>query len=116
MAPRAPFRLSSTLAGHAADVRSLASSPAGPVLFSSSRDGTARSWYQGAMQEDGKGGGGWTEGVAFTGQHDGFVNAVEWITGDGEGEIPFPVLGGLQAKMQSFSRDHPCAIEYQSAR
>ncbi|KAL8277995.1 hypothetical protein RQP46_009627 [Phenoliferia psychrophenolica] len=87
MAPRPPFRLSSTLAGHAADVRSLASSPAGPVLFSSSRDGTARSWYQGGMQEDGKAGGTWTEGLAFTGQHDGFVNAVEWITGDGEGSL-----------------------------
>ncbi|KAK4703285.1 phospholipase A-2-activating protein, partial [Phenoliferia sp. Uapishka_3] len=87
MTTRSPFRLSSTLAGHAADVRSIASSPAGPVLFSSSRDGTARSWYQGGMQEDGKAGGLWSEGVAFTGQHDGFVNAVEWIKGDGQGSL-----------------------------
>lgn len=81
-----PFKLSSTLAGHSADVRSLAASPDGPVLFSSSRDGTARSWYQGEMDQDGKGGGGWTEGLSFGGQHDGFVNAVEWIKGDGQGQ------------------------------
>ena len=41
------------------------------------------------MQEDGKGGGTWTEGIDFSGQHDGFVNAVEWIKGDGDGE-PIP--------------------------
>lgn len=41
------------------------------------------------MEVDGKsgGGGGWTEGATFSGQHDGFVNAVEWIKGDGEGEL-----------------------------
>lgn len=74
-------------------VRSLSSSPTGPVLFSSSRDGTARSWYRpsaDAMAIDGESkkeeGGGWVEGVSFTGQHEGFVNAVQWVGGDGEGE------------------------------
>lgn len=76
-------------------VRSLSSSPTGPILFSSSRDGTARSWYRPAgngMDVDGEqptrdgSGGGWVEGVSFTGQHEGFVNAVQWISGEGEGK------------------------------
>ncbi|ORY58665.1 WD40-repeat-containing domain protein [Leucosporidium creatinivorum] len=89
-----PFRLSSTLAGHGSDVRSLSSSPTGPVLFSSSRDGTARSWYRpsaAAMDVDGESkkeqGGGWIEGLSFTGQHEGFVNAVQWVGGDGDGYL-----------------------------
>ena len=93
------------MAGHNADVRALASSPAGPVLFSSSRDGTARSWYQGAMQEDGKGGGTWTEGIDFSGQHDGFVNAVEWIKGDGDGEPIPPHLLSVNTPAIALDRD-----------
>jgi hypothetical protein len=33
-----------------------------------------------------EGGGGWTEGVSFTGQHEGFVNAVQWVKGDEQGQ------------------------------
>lgn len=82
-----PFKLSSTLAGHASDVRSLSTCASGPVLFSSSRDGTARSWYRGGMDEGDGHGGGWVEGVEFGGQHEGFVNAVQWVSGEGEGEL-----------------------------
>lgn len=68
MTTRAPFRLSAELAGHGSDVRALAS--AGAVLFSSSRDGSARSWVPSAD--------GWSAGQVYSGQHDGFVNAVAW--------------------------------------
>ena len=75
-APVAPFRLSSELAGHSADVRALAARSMGEtsaVLFSSSRDGTARSWITGGDTAD------WKEGPVFSEQHDGFVSAVEYI-------------------------------------
>ena len=75
-APNAPFRLSSELAGHSADVRALSSRSIGEssaVLFSSSRDGTARSWVTGGESAD------WREGPIFSEQHDGFVSAVEYI-------------------------------------
>lgn len=93
-----PFRLSSTLAGHTSDVRSLSSTSSSsstdnPILFSSSRDGTARSWYRNTNQSeedvnmDGKGGtgGGWRDGIIFEGSHDGFVGAVQWIGDEGNG-------------------------------
>ncbi|GAA6006441.1 hypothetical protein JCM11491_004961 [Sporobolomyces phaffii] len=93
------YQLSATLAGHAADVRALATAPRSnssdaassppysathPVLFSSSRDGTARSWVstaEGGARETTSGGEGWTEGLSFGGAqgHEGFVNAVEWL-------------------------------------
>lgn len=99
----APYRLSAILAGHAADVRALASTPRAthmggattrmmhsynaqaPVLFSSSRDGTARSWRRraGGDEEPAR----WTEGDVFGGAeggHEGFVNAVEWCSRTGE--------------------------------
>lgn len=108
------YKLSATLAGHAADVRALATAPRSiassssnnnlsspyssthPVLFSSSRDGTARSWISsvtaqsGSAQEeagDRSGAEGWTEGLTFGGSqgHEGFVNAVEWLPGTAGG-------------------------------
>ena len=110
------YKLSSTLAGHAADVRALATAPppdsssnphssypaTQPVLFSSSRDGTARSWVSAAIARSDSGGGatgrssggeGWTEGLTFGGAqgHEGFVNAVEWLpsaTGETESGEP----------------------------
>lgn len=120
MTDQQQYKLSATLAGHAADVRALATappspssnshpySPAQPVLFSSSRDGTARSWISTGTEQgrgsDGEpagqastsGGQGWTEGLTFGGAqgHEGFVNAVEWLPGTGEvesGESPFSV-------------------------
>lgn len=106
------YKLSSTLAGHAADVRALAGCPrpahladssasdasAGysaqqPFLFSSSRDGTARAWIcqgsEAGTAGGGGGGGGWVEGPVFGGGgagHDGFVNAVEWLQPSSEAE------------------------------
>ena len=105
------YRLSATLAGHAADVRALATAPnstssnssspystSHPVLFSTSRDGTARSWVSASTQQGGEGGQGstsstsggegWTEGLTFGGGsgHEGFVNAVEWLPGSGDQE------------------------------
>lgn len=72
------YKLSATLAGHAADVRALATAPRSisssssnssspysathPVLFSSSRDGTARSWISATAGQSGTGGAG--EGAA----------------------------------------------------
>lgn len=118
--PAPQYRLSSTLAGHGADVRALAAAPRPsssahshsslsptpgaydalhPVLFSSSRDGTARSWVRTGVAEGVRGvGGGWSEGAVFGGPegdaagHEGFVNAVEWMPGtDGArgGTSPF---------------------------
>lgn len=97
-----PFRLSSTLAGHNSDVRSISSSPKGPIIFSSSRDGTARSWYRESEQQqqegedstmDGNGGkegegtgGGWKEGIVFQGSHDGFVGACQFVGDEGNGK------------------------------
>lgn len=104
------YRLSATLAGHAADVRALATAPNStssnssspystthPVLFSTSRDGSARSWVSASSQQGGQGGQGstsnsggegWTEGLTFGGGsgHEGFVNAVEWLPGSGDDE------------------------------
>ncbi|KAM0753585.1 PFU-domain-containing protein [Meredithblackwellia eburnea MCA 4105] len=74
-ASRAQFKLSTTLAGHGADVRALVASPQS-ILFSSSRDATARSWVHSSK--------GWEEGFTFTGQHDGFVNSVEFFTQDAQ--------------------------------
>lgn len=96
-----PFRLSSTLAGHNSDVRSISSSPKGPIIFSSSRDGTARSWYRESSEQDGedsamdgeggKGsegiGGGWKEGIVFQGSHDGFVGACQFVSDEGNGKV-----------------------------
>lgn len=89
------YRLSTCLAGHSQDVRSLASSStaSSSTLFSSSRDGTARSWTLSSlrpptittadgdseMKMTGGGGGGWREERIFAGAHDGFVNAVAWL-------------------------------------
>ncbi|GAA6016549.1 hypothetical protein JCM10207_002836 [Rhodosporidiobolus poonsookiae] len=92
------YRLSSTLAGHSQDVRALATAPAPlaalassstntssyathlPTLFSASRDGSAREWIRSSASEGIKGqGGGWKDGQTFKGQHEGFVNAVEWV-------------------------------------
>ncbi|KAM0792413.1 hypothetical protein ACM66B_005091 [Microbotryomycetes sp. NB124-2] len=106
-----PYRLSSTLAGHGADVRAVTASPLGPTLFSSSRDGTARSWFQaGAGSEEASGE--WTAGLQFS-QHDGYVNAAQWLPGEGSGYLatagqdkiiyvwPVPdALGDLQAKVE----------------
>lgn len=75
-APVSPFRLSVELAGHSADVRALSARPIGEssaVLFSSSRDGTARSWVSSGSTAN------WREGPLFSEQHDGFVGAVEYI-------------------------------------
>mgnify|MGYP002477698547 CR=1 FL=1 len=106
----ARYRLSATLAGHAADVRALASTPRAthnggattrmlhsynasvPVLFSASRDGSARSWLRrggGGGEGDAASGPGWSEGQLFGGAetaagHEGFVNAVEWTSQTGE--------------------------------
>ncbi|KAK4058761.1 hypothetical protein OIO90_000206 [Microbotryomycetes sp. JL221] len=88
-----PFRLSSTLVGHGADVRAVTASPLGPTLFSSSRDGTARCWIRSGTNGDasssssGGNGGGWSAGLQFSGQHEGFVNAAQWIPGDGQGYL-----------------------------
>ncbi|BGP38000.1 hypothetical protein JCM10449v2_001927 [Rhodotorula kratochvilovae] len=122
-AQQAPFRLSSTLAGHAADVRALASTPrathlggattrsahsynAGcPLLFSASRDGSARSWVARATDDGARGsGGGWTEGTVYGGAegstgHEGFVNAVEWTPRTGDGAEGGYLLTGGQDKL-----------------
>ncbi|GAA6027019.1 hypothetical protein JCM8097_006044 [Rhodosporidiobolus ruineniae] len=109
----ARYRLSQTLAGHAADVRALATAPpphsltttnsaspssataggysaANPALWSSSRDGTARVWIRqsGAEGETQRQGGGWQEGAVFS-EGEGFVNAVEWVPPkEGDDEAP----------------------------
>lgn len=126
----ARYQLSSTLAGHNADVRALVGCPRAhlaassssssatadsdssgsgalydaqrPVLFSTSRDGTARGWVcRGgqAQQDGGAAGGGWVEGPVFGGVgsagHEGFVNAVEWMHAAPEapgGEFLFALL------------------------
>ncbi|GAA5888116.1 hypothetical protein JCM6882_000286 [Rhodosporidiobolus microsporus] len=109
--PPAPrYKLSQTLAGHASDVRALATAPrpspspspsaaadytsARPHLFSSSRDGTARAWVLSGASSASSGsgaagaGGGWSEGSVFSegeGAEKGFVNAVEWLPPKKEG-------------------------------
>ncbi|GAA5833163.1 hypothetical protein JCM11251_005165 [Rhodosporidiobolus azoricus] len=102
------YKLSATLAGHASDVRALSTAPRAsrspstsstsysaqqPYLFSSSRDGTARSWIlnSGATAAAAAGGGeatqGWREGSVFSENEGGkgFVNAVEWLPSSVEG-------------------------------
>ncbi|GAA5926962.1 hypothetical protein JCM10213_005536 [Rhodosporidiobolus nylandii] len=100
------YKLSQTLAGHAQDVRALATAPPTspssssttstssiascvarypaqqPHLFSSSRDGTARSWICQSSGAAAAGAGGqWTEGSTFS-EGEGFVNAVEWLSAE----------------------------------
>ncbi|GAA5888437.1 hypothetical protein JCM16303_005740 [Sporobolomyces ruberrimus] len=66
-----PYQLSALLSGHTDDVRSLAStSSSSSNLFSSSRDGTARSWTKEGTSSEWKEDGVWKEG------HEGFINAV----------------------------------------
>ncbi|KAI5477830.1 phospholipase A-2-activating protein [Pseudohyphozyma bogoriensis] len=74
------YRLSTTLYGHSADVRSLSTSDTAPALFSASRDGTARSWAHAA-------GAAWDEGPVFKDGHEGFVNAVQWVKAGGNAEL-----------------------------
>ncbi|GAA5851353.1 hypothetical protein JCM9279_001114 [Rhodotorula babjevae] len=118
----ARYRLSATLAGHAADVRALASTPRAthnggattrflhsynasvPVLFSASRDGSARSWITRASDGDAASGARWTDGQLFGGQetatgHEGFVNAVEWTSQTGEDALGGYLLTGGQDKL-----------------
>ncbi|GAA6054564.1 hypothetical protein JCM3770_006034 [Rhodotorula araucariae] len=117
------FRLSATLAGHAADVRALASTPrathlsgattrsvhsynAGrPILFSASRDGSARSWFSRPTDTASRGTGpAWTEGTVYgaaqgSSGHEGFVNAVEWSPQTGEDAEGGYLLTGGQDKL-----------------
>ncbi|CEQ39924.1 SPOSA6832_01481, partial [Sporobolomyces salmonicolor] len=132
------FRLSATLAGHAADVRALATAPAPfapsssssggpstspysaarPVLFSASRDSTARSWLcaggagSGGGQGDAPSGGAvWTEGLTFGGAagHEGFVNAVEWAPGGGDDAAGFLVTAGQDKLIHAWPLPSPSA-------
>ncbi|BGO89650.1 hypothetical protein NBRC10512_001497 [Rhodotorula toruloides] len=129
--PAPQYRLSSTLAGHGADVRALSSAPRphasspsrapssgsydalNPVLFSSSRDGTARSWIRKGVAEGMKGvGGGWSEGSVFGGQdsaagHEGFVNAVEWIPGMDGAEGGYLLTGGQDKLVHAWPLPSP---------
>ncbi|GAA5938439.1 hypothetical protein JCM3775_000892 [Rhodotorula graminis] len=116
----ARYRLSATLAAHAADVRALASTPRAthnggattrmlhsynasvPVLFSASRDGSARSWI--TRPGDAAAGPGWSEGQLFGGQetatgHEGFVNAVEWTPQTAEEALGGYLLTGGQDQL-----------------
>ena len=72
------YRLSALLVGHSDDVRSLASDVASR-LFSTSRDGTARSWSQHGTREGTTGG--WAQERVFEGYSTGFVNSVAWLGG-----------------------------------
>jgi phospholipase A-2-activating protein len=89
-------------------------------LFSSSRDGTARSWVSatagqsgtgGAGEGDASGGEGWTEGLTFSGAqgHEGFVNAVEWLPGNagetesGKHELLFSMLSKSPIALRSIA-------------
>ncbi|GAA5868266.1 hypothetical protein JCM1840_005619 [Sporobolomyces johnsonii] len=132
------FRLSATLAGHAADVRALATAPppfassssssggpstspysaAHPVLFSSSRDGTARSWLSagsaassGGQGDASSGGAVWTEGLTFGGAagHEGFVNAVEWAPGGGDDAAGFLLTAGQDKLIHAWPLPSPSA-------
>ena len=144
------YQLSSTLAGHNADVRALVGCPRAhlaassssssattdnssgsgasydaqrPVLFSTSRDGTARGWVcrggqQAQLEGGGAGGGGWVEGPVFGGVgsagHEGFVNAVEWMHPAPEapgGEFPvlFLAVGRLHSSGAAGGRVKPLA-------
>ncbi|GAA5931392.1 WD repeat PLAP family protein [Sporobolomyces koalae] len=129
MSKQQQFKLSATLAGHATDVRALATapratsshssstySPARPVLFSSSRDGTARSWvptsqFQAAAGEasTASGGPGWTEGLTFAGGagHEGFVNAVEWLPSLGQDEPGFLLTAGQDKLIHAWPLPSP---------
>ncbi|GAA5947309.1 hypothetical protein JCM3765_001619 [Sporobolomyces pararoseus] len=133
------YKLSATLAGHAADVRALATAPRSipssssnnnssspystthPVLFSSSRDGTARSWISSVTAQNGSGGEGaagrsgvegWTEGLTFGGSqgHEGFVNAVEWLPGTAGGsESGFLLTAGQDKLIHAWPLPDPSA-------
>ncbi|GAA6061577.1 hypothetical protein JCM10212_004327 [Sporobolomyces blumeae] len=133
--PVEQYRLSATLAGHAADVRALATAPppassstsstaspspysaAHPVLFSTSRDGTARSWIStsGSTAESDRegtaqsGGQGWTEGSTFGGAagHDGFVNAVQWMPGQGHDGAGFLLTAGQDKLIHAWPLPSP---------
>lgn len=76
------FKLSASLEGHAADVRCVTASPEG-VVFSASRDGTARSWFPSAAS-----GSRYGAGPTFAGHHDGYINACKWIAGPEGGACP----------------------------
>ncbi|GAA5900258.1 WD repeat PLAP family protein [Sporobolomyces salmoneus] len=133
------YKLSATLAGHGADVRALATAPRSiqssslssnssspysathPVLFSSSRDGTARSWLSTTTAQSGAGGGGaqvssgergWTEGLSFGGAqgHEGFVNAVEWLPSTSGGtESGFLLTAGQDKLIHAWPLPEPSA-------
>ncbi|GAA6064645.1 hypothetical protein JCM10212_004487 [Sporobolomyces blumeae] len=70
-----PYRLCALLAGHTSDVRSLSSTcdstPGVDELFSASRDSSARRWCRSRTSR-----GEWQQVGAYTGGHEGFVNAV----------------------------------------
>ncbi|GJN88517.1 hypothetical protein Rhopal_001483-T1 [Rhodotorula paludigena] len=132
--PAAPYRLSSALAGHAADVRALASAPppaavaahsaqatqgydqTRPVLFSASRDGTARSWVRRGAAEGVRGvGGGWADHATYGGAdaqsgHEGFVNAVEWLGGGDEAEGGYLLTGGQDKLIHAWPLPSPSSI------
>lgn len=84
MANKEPYQLSASLDGHSADVRCVSSSPLNSIVFSSSRDGTARSWIPTPNAQSGSR---YSAGPAFTGQHDGFLNACCWIAGPEGGSL-----------------------------
>ncbi|SPO40677.1 related to DOA1 - involved in ubiquitin-dependent proteolysis [Pseudozyma flocculosa] len=71
----APYKLSSQLAGHSADVRSVstcATATGHHLILSASRDATARIWLRRAGQRD------FTPAAELSG-HDGFVNASAFL-------------------------------------
>ncbi|GAA5960503.1 hypothetical protein JCM8115_003201 [Rhodotorula mucilaginosa] len=141
----ARYQLSSTLAGHNADVRALVGCPRAhlaassssssastnndnsngsgarydaqrPVLFSTSRDGTARGWMcRGGQPEGGAGAGGrWVEGPVFGGVgsagHEGFVNAVEWMHAAPEAPGGYLLTGGQDKLIHAWPLPDPLTL------
>ncbi|KAL8293287.1 hypothetical protein RQP46_000981 [Phenoliferia psychrophenolica] len=103
------YRLSALLSGHSDDVRGLACDNTSR-LFSTSRDGTARSWTRHGPREGTTGG--WEQERLFEGFHTGFVNSVAWLGQESlaaaEGsEHGFLLTGGQDSLIQVYDLAQP---------
>ncbi|GAA99938.1 hypothetical protein E5Q_06641 [Mixia osmundae IAM 14324] len=70
---KAQYKLSATLQGHTADVRSTCA-PRSDLIISCSRDSTARTWTRTPGSATA-----WEPHCLFQGAHEGFVNAVSFV-------------------------------------